>query len=128
MIQTINRIRIRKHEGKDINIYYSDDINKDLMNDVYDYYRNKTEKSISITGFPAIEKSKRNSSFLKKVEILCTEYPDLFNSISECKPYTLNIKLKDILKLIPMKDRKSRSYKSLKELLHKEYQITLSVS
>lgn len=128
MIQAICRLRIRQHNGDSIHVFYSDDIDSQLMKDVFDYFKSNSDARVSISGMPTLTATtKRTPTFLKKVRILCGYDPKLLDAIKYCRTYALTIKLKDILGLIPMKEKKARSYAPLRDALKKEYNITLKV-
>lgn len=128
MIQAICRLRIRQHNGDPIHVFYSDDIDLQLMKDVFDYFRENSDTGVNISGMPVfMPATKRTPVFLKKVVALCGYDPKLLDAIKYCRTYTLTIRLKDILVLIPMKEKKARSYDPLRDTLKKEYNIILKV-
>lgn len=128
MIQAICRLRIRQHNGDPIHVFYSDDIDPQLMKDVFDYFKENSDVGVIISGMPVLmPATKRTPVFLKKVVALCGYDPKLLDAIKYCRTYTLTVRLKDILVLIPMKEKKARSYDPLKDTLKKEYNIILKV-
>ena len=128
MIQAICRLRIRQHNGDPIHVFYSDDIDSQLMKDVFDYFRENSDAGVSISGMPVLTPAtKRTPTLLKRVRVLCGYDPKLLDAIKYCRTYTLTIRLKDILVLIPMKEKKARSYDPLRDTLKKEYNIILKV-
>ena len=127
MVQAICRIRIRQHEGKPIKVFYSDDIDTKLMEDVYHYFVKNSDAGLNIVGIPVATKTDRTPTFIKKVKKLCDHDPAFLDAIKNQTPYTLNIELKDMVNLIPMKEKKSRAYHPLKKTIKAEYGVILQV-
>lgn len=66
MIQAICRLRIRQHNGDPIHVFYSDDIDSQLMKDVFDYFRENSDAGVSISGMPVLmPATKRTPTLLK---------------------------------------------------------------
>ena len=128
MVQAVCRIRIRRHDGDKIHIFYSDDINQELMKGLYDYFIKSSDKGTLISGMPIYVKNARNDRLIERTIALCTYDKALFSAIKYRLPYTLKIGLKDLLSIIPMKERRARAYEPLVKELLKEYGITLTVS
>lgn len=127
MVQAICRIRIRQHKGKPIKVFYSDDIEPRLMEEVYHYFVKNSDTGLAITGVPVAPKTVRTSTFIEKIQKLCAHDPAFYDAIRNRTPYILNIKLKDIRKIIPMKERRSRAYNRLIKDIQQEYGVTLQV-
>ena len=54
MIQAICRLRIRQHNGDPIHVFYSDDIDPQLMKDVFDYFKENSDVGVIISGMPVL--------------------------------------------------------------------------
>lgn len=128
MVQAICRIRIRQHQGQPIKVFYSDDIEARLMEEVCHYFIKNSDTGIAVTGVPVAPKTVRTSGFIEKIRKLCDNDPALYDAIKNRIPYILNIKLKDISILLPMKEKRSRAYNRLIRDLQQEYGVTLIVS
>ena len=97
------------------------------MNELYGEFRKNSDPGTAISGMPVYVKNTRPDRFIEKVKALCDYDSGLFNAIKNCSPYTVNITLKDIQAIIPMKEKRSRSYAPLIKDMLKEYEITLNV-
>lgn len=129
MIQTVCRIRIRKHEGQKIWIFYSDDIDRKLIRDMFFYFKEKSDPAVVVSGVAMLPKENgRTFGFIEKVRKLCTYDPGLIQAIKESRGYTLKIPLGTLHSLIPLKEKKTRAYqRSLGKRLREEYSVTLDV-
>ena len=67
MIQAICRLRIRQHNGDPIHVFYSDDIDPQLMKDVFDYFRENSDAGVNISGMPVLmQRQKEHLYFLRR--------------------------------------------------------------
>ncbi len=128
MIQTVCRVRIRQHNGDKIWIFYSNDIDKELISNLYTYFLNNTDDSCRIEGIALPTSNSRPLTFVEKIVTLCSYDNKLLDAISGGFSYTVNITLDHIYSLIPLKEKKSRSYmRSFGNRLYNEYAITLNI-
>lgn len=127
MVQAICRIRIRQHEGKSIKVFYSSDIDTQLMAAVFTHFVENSEEGVSVTGVPVFVPDNRTITNIEKLKRLCDYDSSLFSHIKRATPYTLSIDFQDIIKLIPMRERRRRSYAPLAKWLMSEYKIKLNL-
>lgn len=127
MVQTICRIRIRKHEGLPIKVFYSSDIDAELMATVYKHFVESSEVGVSVTGVPIFIPDNRTLKNIEKLKTLCDHDPQLFSHIQKAIPYDADVDLVDMMRLIPMKERKRRAYQPFARWLMDEYKIKLNL-
>ena len=128
LIQSICRLRIRQHLGQPIKVYFSDDMDYNLMYQVQEYFKENSKSGCKINGIqePLPKLDKREKNHLFDIAILAGRYPQLINSITSKTPLTLDIPKAELFLILP-KDRKSVDrYKSLINYLTSQ-SITLNI-
>ncbi len=128
MVQTICRLRIRNHTGEAIKVFYSSDIDDELMSEVFKHFVQNSDDGVKITGVPIFTPDNRDFRWIRQLSVLCNYDSSLFAHIQTLSSYTLSISLSEILKLIPMKEQRSRAYDGFVEWLLEEYNINLLIS
>ena len=135
MIQNICRLRIRRHEGQAITVFYSSDIDPRLMSRVFNYFRKRSDHPKDITGVPvAQDVVDRPSKFVKEVMTLCDHVPGLLNAIaSKDDSFTLDVVLSDMYEwlkkgMMAKANCKSRCFYRLAQKIKNEYNITLLIN
>lgn len=128
LIQSICRLRIRQHLGQPIKVYFSGDMDYNLMYSVQEYFKENSKPGCKIDGIqepiPKLDKHMKNHLF--DIAILAGRYPQLINSITSKKSLKLNISKAELFRILP-KDRKSVDrYKSLMNYLTSQ-SITLNI-
>lgn len=132
-VQLLCRIGIRNLSGGTFEIYYTDDYKPVFIDKLSKYLNNNTytplkSKSSKKGWFDEIaSKSKINNKQKLDIEKLSIIYRDLKDAIETKKHYTLTISLTDLIKYLPRKEKKRRSYDSLKKSFAK-IGITLDIT
>ncbi len=125
MVQAICRIRIRQHEGLPIKVFYSSDIDAELMAATFSHFKENSDTGVSVTGVPVFVPDKRDLTNIDRLRALCGYDSTLLTHVKQCKPYTCSIKFEDMKRLIPMREKKRRAYTPLATWLQTEYEIKL---
>lgn len=135
MVQNICRLRIRKHTGEAITVYYSSDIDPRLMTRVFTYFKQRSDNPQSVNGVPmAHDVVNRSPKFVKDVMTLCDHVPGLMEAIaSRDSSFKLDIPLDDIYNwlrkgTIGRKNCRSRSFWNLSQQLEQEFNIKLLIN
>ena len=129
LVQSICRLRIRKHEGLPIKVEFSDDIDYNLIFEVQKYFRQNSKPGCKIDGvLEPIEKlNKREKNYLFDIALIGTEYPELVDAITSHKPLSIDVPKAEIYRILP-KDRNSPDrYSSLLKYLN-NLNIFLNIS
>lgn len=121
LIQTICRTRIRQHQGKSIKVYFSDDLDYNMMWDVQEYFKKNSPESCKIYGLtdPCPRYSRPQKGYLFDLAVLEGHNPNIRKAIGENKTYNFDISLNDLHKLIPTKRKSKDMYKRLVSYLNK---------
>ncbi|MFI3316776.1 MAG: hypothetical protein SNF93_04250 [Rikenellaceae bacterium] len=127
MVQTVCRVRIRKHDGEPIKIFYSEDIDRKLMIDLQQYFRSHSDKGVVVEGVPVEIPSSRDDRFISEMRKLIKYNPALLSGIIDRKGYTLSIPLVELVKLLPKGNKVKSSYRHFKTRLQTEYKIKLEI-
>ncbi len=127
MVQAICRIRIRQHEGRSIKIFYSSDIDAELMAAVFKHFVQNSEDGVSVTGMPIFVPDNRTLPNIEKLKILCDYDPQILPHIRQATPYEVSVDFTDMLRLIPMRERKRRAYNPFARFLLSEYKLKLNL-
>lgn len=127
MVQAICRIRIRQHEGQSIKVFYSSDIDAELMAAVFKHFAQNSEDGISVTGVPIFVPDNRTLPNIEKLKVLCDNDPQILPHIRQAKPYNLDIDFTDMVRLLPMRERKRRAYNPFAKFLLSEYKLKLNL-
>ena len=129
LIQTICRLRIRQHKGLPIKVYYSNDLRKDRMYKVQEYFKSNTLPTCTINGVPKpiVAKKKPEKKYLMDLVTLYSYDSKIRDAIESNSPYNISISLDELYNIIP-RDRKAKSrYDNLVNYLS-HYQIKLTIS
>jgi hypothetical protein len=104
--QAVCRTRIRKHNGDNINIYYTDDWDNTSIDNLSHYLSNKGNgKEVSDTSLSHIKNKWR------PIAEMLGELDDNFRHALQTRtPYKLKFNLDDIYELIPMNEKKVKLY------------------
>lgn len=135
MVQNICRLRIRKHDGEPITVFYSSDIDPRLISQVFSYFRKRSDNPQSVTGVPmAQDVVNRSPKFVRDVITLCNHVPGLMEAIaSRDSSFKLDVPLDDIYNwlrkgTIGRKNCRSRSFWNLSQQLEQEFKIKLLIN
>ncbi len=126
MIQTVCRIRIRKHDGDGVKIFYSEDIDRRLMVELQDYFKSYSDKGVAVYGVPTFTKG-RDDRFIAEIRKLTKHYPTLLDNIKHRKGAKFTIPLADLAKILPKGKGAKESYRHFKTRLQTEYKIKLEI-
>lgn len=129
LVQTVCRLAIRQHKGIGIKVYYSSDVNENMMYRVQEYFKLNSESSCSIHGInpPFKPLSKPNKKLLVDVIFLYSLDSGIKNALQDNKPYTCNISLDKLYSVVKRARRERGLYRGLIEYL-KERNITLNIT
>ncbi len=127
MVQTICRVRIRRHDGAEIKVFYSEDIDRELMTDLQQYFKRHSDKGVRVGGVPIVEDSTRDDRFISEMRKLLRYDPALLQGIIDRKGYTLSIPLAKLVELLPKGNKERSSYRHFKTKLLTEYKIKLEI-
>lgn len=128
LIQTICRLRIRQHKGLPIKVYYSDDLRKDRIYKVQEYFKLNSLSTCTISGVPKpiVAKKKPEKKYLMDLVTLYSYDSKIRDAIEGNSPYNISISLNELYNIIP-RDRKAKSrYDNLVNYLS-HYQIKLTI-
>ncbi len=135
MVQNICRLRVRKHSGDPITVFYSNDIDPRLMSSVFNYFKKRSDHPQSITGVPtAHEVVDRPMRFVKDVMTLCEHVPGLLEAISNRdSSFKLDIPLGDMYAWLKKGQMgrsscKSRCFYTLAQKIKSEFGIELLIN
>ena len=129
LIQTICRLRIRQHKGLPIRVYYTDDLRKDRIYKVQEYFRSNSLSTCTICGVPKpiIAKKKPEKKYIMDLVALYSYDSKIRDAIESNLRYNITISLDELYNIIP-RDRKAKSrYDNLIRFLSL-YQISLTIS
>ena len=129
IVQTICRLRIRQHQGLPIKVYFSEDIDYNLMYSVQEYFKANSDSGCKIYGIlePCPKYTKPEKGYMIDLAFLEGYDGNIRTAIENNRPYSFDISLNDIFSVIP-KDKKSRDrYKNLVRYLHDNKQITMNI-
>ena len=129
IIQTICRLQIRKHQGLPIKVYFSEDIDYNLMYEVQEYFKANSNPSCKIKGLtnPCPKYKRPEKGYMIDIAFLEGYDGNIRNAIENNRPYSFNITLDDLFSIIP-KDRKAKGrYNNLIRHLKDKLQITMNI-
>ena len=133
-IQLITRIGIRNYDGGTYTVYYSNDFEKKLIDNIKKHLGNCNIQQLAYE-IPDLEeeldkviKAKVSGYHQENLQKLINVFPELNNIIlNDVKGYIINITLKDLNNVLGLNKKKSRDYDRLiKELADKLF-ITLNI-
>lgn len=115
LIQSICRLRIRQHTGLPIKVFFSDDMDYNLIYEVKEYFITNSMGGCKISGvdkpIPKLQRHEKNHIF--DIAVLCGKFPQLVNAFTAKSDLTIDIPKTELFRILP-KDRKSIDrYKSL---------------
>lgn len=113
VIQTICRIRIRKHLGLPVKVYFSSDIDYNLIADVQEYFIKNSPVNCKIEGIkkPCRKYSKPDKKKMMDMVLLYSYDFNIRNSIENETSYSFNITLDELYKTIPRTRKAKDKYK-----------------
>lgn len=129
IVQTICRLRIRQHKGLPIKVYFSEDIDYNLMYSVQEYFKANSDSSCKIEGLtnPCPKYTKPEKGYLTDIAFLEAHDANIRNAIESNRPYSFTISLDDLYSIIP-KDKKAKDrYARLINYLQNKLQITMNI-
>ena len=120
LIQTICRIRIRKHKELPIKVYFSSDIDYNLMEEVQEYFIKNSPLNCKISGVmkPCKRYSKPEKNCIMDMISLYFYDPKIRDSIENETPYSFDITLDELYKIIPKKRKAKDRYNKLCKYLN----------
>ena len=126
VIQAICRTRIRKHEGLSLNIYMSSDWSNEVIRYVSKYLNTGVASTVIVDKKDSIDymyseliNKGLTPSWSKKIATLSTYNRNIFDSIINEVQYSTEISLNEIFEILPMSEKKLRSYDSIVSKLSK---------
>lgn len=128
LVQSICRLRIRKHEGLPIKVEFSDDIDYNLMFEVQEYFRKNSNPGCRIGGVaePIDKKNKNEKKHIFDISLLSRVYPEILSALMSNRPLSISLPKADLYRILP-KDRNSpERYSSLIGYL-KSHGINLTI-
>ena len=129
IIQTICRLQIRKHQGLPIKVYFSEDIDYNLMWEVQEYFKANSSPACKIFGLtnPCPKYTKPEKGYMIDLAFLEAYDANIRNAIEHNRPYSFTITLDGLYSIIP-KDKKGKDrYARLIKYLQNELQITMKI-
>jgi hypothetical protein len=128
LVQTICRLRIREHQGKSIKVYFSTDIDYNLMFAVQEYFKAVSDPGCKISGLsnPCQKLSKSHKGYLYDLAILEGYDSNIRDAVDNDLPYSFDITLTDLYTLIPKPRKAKDRYSSLVGYM-KTYRITMNI-
>ena len=120
IIQTICRLRIRQHKGLPIKVYFSSDIDYNLMSDVQEYFKSNSDSSCKIDGIlkPCPKYTKPEKGMIFDMILLYSYDPMIRNSIENGEPYSFSITLDELYNLIYKSKKAKDRYKGFINFLN----------
>lgn len=125
VIQAVCRTRIRLHRGQPINIFFSSDWPKDIIEKVRLHLTNVGLNLNVIQKDTTLDWIK--NKWKEPIKKLMDYDPGFKNAIETKSDYILNISLDEIYKLVPMSRKKSDRYRHLQDYLLSDLHIKLSI-
>ena len=109
IVQTICRLQIRKHLGLPIKVYFSDDIDYNLMWEVQEYFKANSDPACKISGLtnPCPKYSKPEKGYMIDIAFLEGYDGNIRKAIENNMPYSFDITLDDLYSIIP-RDKKGK--------------------
>ena len=128
LIQTICRIRIRQHKGLPIKVLFSSDLDYNLMEEVQKYFIENSENTCRIWGIQGAcrKYGKPEKKLLMDMISLYRHDPKIRDSIENETPYSFDIPLDELYKLIPKTRKAKDRYNGLVRMLNNR-NITMNI-
>jgi len=127
-VQLLSRIGIRKHDGQDYRVWFSDDYSNSFISALDDYFNHNTLRGRIIEPERIPEPLRlmiRDSNigkkklFTKELCALMDYEPDIREALKVQRRYQVEISLDDIYRIIPRHDKKRGKYSVLRNNLAK---------
>ena len=117
-IQAILRIRIRKHNGEKIKVFYSSDLDETptgslrptsrrVMQKVFDYFCCHSPQGL-VTGYDLKDRSMDKDVFRLK-----NAYPEILKAITKSEPLQIKIPLAELANALDKKEIRSRNFRNI---------------
>ena len=129
IVQTICRLQIRKHLRLPIKVYFSEDIDYNMMYEVQEYFKTNSDPACKIIGLtnPCPKYKRPEKGYMIDLAFLEAYDANIRNAIENNVPYSFDITLDDLYKIIP-KDRKAKGrYNNLIRHLTDKLNITMNI-
>lgn len=109
IVQTICRLQIRKHQGLPIKVYFSDDIDYNLMWEVQEYFKANSDPGCKIKGLtnPCPKYKRPEKGYMIDIAFLEGYDGNIRKAIENNMPYSFDITLDDLYSIIP-RDKKGK--------------------
>lgn len=111
LVQSICRTRIRQHSGQPIKVYFSSDMDYNLMYDVQQYFRKNSAPACKIGSiippWPKYIYKRPEKKNVLALSLLFGYDPKIRDAVANDQPYSFSISLDDLYRIIP-KDRKAK--------------------
>lgn len=129
LIQTICRTRIRQHTGLPIRVWFSSDIDYNLMESVQRYFIENSGPSCKIGGIqePCKKYGKPEKKWLMDLVALYPYDPTIRNSIENGTAYSFSIPLDELYRIIPRPRKAKDRYKAFIRFLE-DKGITMNIA
>lgn len=128
IIQTLCRIRIRQHSKLPIKVYFSSDIDYNLMADVQEYFIKNSPASCKIGGIkkPCRKYTKPDKGKMIDMVLLYSYDSKIRDSIENETTYSFNITLDELYSIIPKSRKAKDRYNDLVKFLN-ERKICMNI-
>lgn len=128
IIQTICRIRIRQHSKLPIKVYFSSDIDYNLMADVQEYFIKNSPASCKIGGIkkPCRKYTKPDKGKMMDMVLLYSYDSKIRDSIENETAYSFSISLDELYSIIPKSRKAKDRYNDLVKFLN-ERKICMNI-
>ena len=128
IVQTICRLQIRKHRGLPIKVYFSEDIDYNMMYEVQEYFKANSEPTCKIEGLtnPCPKLTKPEKGYTVDLAFLEGYDPNIRKAIENNIPYSFSITLDELYRIIPQSKKSKDRYERIANYLQKQ-QITMSI-
>jgi hypothetical protein len=115
IIQTICRLRIRQHQSLPIEVHFSDDCNYELFHRAQEYFKTNSDPSCKIKGLtnPCPKYKRPEKGYMIDLAFLEGYDANIRNAIENNIPYSFNITLNDLYKIIPKSKKGKDRYTTL---------------
>jgi hypothetical protein len=121
VIQAICRTHIRKHDGLNINVYFSEDWNDNLLRGLNEYFNGPSNMLNINSNLRIVDESLRfiRSGWKDSIDKLIEYDPELKLRLINGELYTINLTLSKIYEILPMSEKKVKKYYPLMRYLKK---------
>lgn len=129
IVQTICRLRIRQHQGLPIKVYFSEDIDYNLMYSVQEYFKANSDSGCKIFGIlePCPKYTKPEKGYMIDLAFLEGYDANIRNAIENNRPYCFSISLGKLYSIIPRDKIGKDRYTRLTKYLQNNLQITMNI-